>query len=74
MSDRDFRTKRARKALRDFCQKYCDRLSLFEAELMILAIRAGSMVAALEEIGVAKRKIKGILRAARELDEKLSEK
>jgi hypothetical protein len=44
---------------------------LFEAELMVLAIRAGSMVAALKEIGIAKSRIKGILRAARELDEKL---
>lgn len=73
MCEKDFKTKRARKSLRVFCRRYCDRLSLFEAELMVLAIRAGSMVAALEEIGIAKQKMKGILEAARELDEKLAE-
>ena len=73
MSERDFKTKRARKAFRDFCERYGERLSLFEAELMVMAIRAGGVVAALEKFGIAKRRMKGILRAARELDEKLED-
>ena len=70
MGERDFTTKSGRKAFREFCEKYCEKLSILEAELKILAIRAGGMLAALEELGDVKSRIKGICKAARDFDDK----
>jgi len=66
MGERDFTTKSGRKAFREFCERYCEKLSILEAELKVLAIRAGGMLPALEELGVD---IKGIRKAAQDFDD-----
>ncbi len=70
MSEKDFDKKHLRIAVQQFCEQYCDRLSLLEVELMILAIRSGDMIAALEEFDVTIRRIR---EAAKLLDEKCKE-
>lgn len=66
MGERDFTTKRGRKAFREFCEKYGEELTVMAVELKVMAIRAGGMLAALDELGV---RVKGIRNAARKFDE-----